>query len=124
MSNKQRLSQNQLVNDILDPNGDGEFSDDEHGGAFFSSTAFCEDGKCVQDGAAGDQTIASTFKMKFNGQWKQLHKMGERMCCSQNWIRNFNTEIGGGHAWTVDRNQLIPSENFKVINWLEKVIVN
>ena len=28
MSNKQRLSQNQLVNDILD-NGDGEFSDDD-----------------------------------------------------------------------------------------------
>ena len=25
-----------------------------------------------------------------------------------------------GHAWTVDKNQLIPSENFKVINWLEK----
>ena len=60
----------------------------------------------------------------FNGQWKQLHKMGERMCCSQNWIRNFNTEIGGGHAWTVDKNQLILVKTLKLSIGLEKADSN
>ena len=95
MSNKQRLSQNQLVNDILDPNGDGEFSDDEHGGAFFPVPHFVKTANACKDGAAGDPDHCFNIQnTKFNGQWKQL-PMGERMCCSQNWIRNFNTEIGG-----------------------------
>ena len=89
-----------------------------HHGAFYTSTEFFKDGECV----CHSSNIASCTDLENAdnlNQWKLLGNIGRKMCCSQNWIRQFNEENGGGHEWTVDRNQLIPSENFKQINWLK-----
>ena len=75
---------------------------------------------CVLGAAAFDEGCLGLRRTRQTRQWKMLQRLGRRMCCSENWVRNFNAEIGGGHEWSVDKNQLIPSENFKQINWLRE----
>ena len=116
MSQTTRNSQVALYKDFFDDRS-------THLGAVYPSTDGCEEANgscgCTSVSDTGCFNITTQIGRKF-GQWRTLQSLGKKMCCSQNWVRNFHAEIGGGHEWSVDKNQLIPSENFTQINWLPK----
>ena len=118
MSSKERLTQVAMYKDFLEDNPN-------HLGATYPSTQGCEDGNCGCKNVSGSGLSKGCFSIedsenKHKNQWKTLQRMGRKMCCSENWIRNYHTDLGGGHEWTIDKKQLIPSENFKQINWTKK----
>ncbi|MBT3586243.1 MAG: hypothetical protein HN509_15150 [Halobacteriovoraceae bacterium] len=57
---------------------------------------------------------------KLVNQWRNLSTTLERTCCSGHWIRNFDKDDnGGGHRWEAGREQSIPKESFRCVNWLQ-----
>lgn len=56
-----------------------------------------------------------------NNQWKTFHLQASRMCCSKNWVRNFDTTNGGGHNWGPTKKQRVNKTNFSCYNWSEEV---
>lgn len=60
----------------------------------------------------------STEKMRqILGQFKTLDAVNSRTCCTQNWVRSFATENGGGHAFAKTKMQNIDKAMFKHISW-------
>jgi len=52
-------------------------------------------------------------------QFNTFNEVATRTCCSQNWVRNFNSEDnGGGHLWGPDKTQQIPKESFRCYNYI------
>jgi hypothetical protein len=50
-------------------------------------------------------------------QFKTLDALNQRMCCTQNWVRNFATTNGGGHRWVSGKLQTINKSMFRGLNW-------
>tara|TARA_R110002072_G_scaffold276051_1_gene437549 strand:- start:299073 stop:304058 length:4986 start_codon:yes stop_codon:yes gene_type:complete len=50
-------------------------------------------------------------------QFNTYNAGNERTCCSENWIRHFSDEQGGGHTWSPSKMQTIPKNSFKCMNW-------
>lgn len=51
------------------------------------------------------------------GQYKTLDTLNQRTCCTQNWVRSFHPENGGGHNFANTKMQTINKEMFKHISW-------
>jgi hypothetical protein len=66
----------------------------------------------------GDPFILLTTEIK---QYNTLHLNNTRMCCTNNWVRIFSDENGGGHTFTGQKQQNFNKENLKVLSWGEKV---
>jgi hypothetical protein len=54
-------------------------------------------------------------------QWKTFHLQSSRTCCSENWVRNFDSSNGGGHNWGPTKKQRIDKSNFQCYNWAATV---
>lgn len=50
-------------------------------------------------------------------QYKTLDAVNQRTCCTQNWVRSFDTTNGGGHKWTSSKLQTIDKKYFRSFNW-------
>jgi hypothetical protein len=50
-------------------------------------------------------------------QYKTLDAINQRTCCTQNWVRNFHQENGGGHAFSQTKLQTLDKGVFKNISW-------
>lgn len=51
------------------------------------------------------------------GQYKTLDTLNSRTCCTQNWVRSFATENGGGHGFAKTKLQNIDKGMFKHVSW-------
>lgn len=51
------------------------------------------------------------------GQYKTLDTINQRTCCTQNWVRSFATENGGGHTFAKTKMQTIDKAIFKHLSW-------
>ncbi len=51
------------------------------------------------------------------GQFRTIQTLGNKMCCSGHWVRNFHEENGGGHKWTPTKFQNIPADTLRCLNW-------
>jgi len=61
---------------------------------------------------------ATTKYDQIENQFKTLDTTNKRMCCTENWVRNFHaTANGGGHAFAATKLQNIDLEMFKNISW-------
>lgn len=60
----------------------------------------------------------STERMRqILGQYKTLDALNQRTCCTNNWVRSFATENGGGHAFTRAKMQTVDKAMFKHVSW-------
>ncbi len=50
-------------------------------------------------------------------QYKTLDAVNQRTCCTQNWVRSFHSENGGGHAFSMTKLQTLDKGVFKNISW-------
>lgn len=50
-------------------------------------------------------------------QYNTLHLNNSRMCCTNNWVRKFASENGGGHRFDGQKQQIIKKENLKTLSW-------
>lgn len=50
-------------------------------------------------------------------QYKTLDTINQRTCCTQHWVRSFDSSNGGGHAFTSGKTQSIDKTIFKHISW-------
>lgn len=56
--------------------------------------------------------------------YKTFHAMASRTCCSENWVRKFHEDNGGGIKWGgASKMQSIDKEIFKNISWNPKVSI-
>lgn len=61
---------------------------------------------------------SSTVRMQqILNQYKTLDTVNQRTCCTQNWVRSFATENGGGHKFSRTKMQTLDKEVFKNISW-------
>ncbi|MDD0852329.1 hypothetical protein HBN50_04430 [Halobacteriovorax sp. GB3] len=74
----------------------------------YPSMQVARDNKC--DSGCLD---VSTVKKQFN----TIDETAGRTCCSENWIRNFDTSIGGGHEWGPDKMQNFDKSSLRCYNW-------
>lgn len=51
-------------------------------------------------------------------QYKTLHTINERTCCTKSWVRSFAPENGGGHAFSKSKLQNIDKSMFKYVSWV------
>lgn len=51
------------------------------------------------------------------GQYKTLDTINQRTCCTQNWVRSFSTDNGGGHKFARTKLQTVDKEMFKHVSW-------
>ena len=74
---------------------------------------------------ASDKSFALSTKATSNTnrylqiltQYKTLDAVNQRTCCTQNWVRSFDTGNGGGHKWAASKMQTIDKANFRSLNW-------
>ena len=52
--------------------------------------------------------------------YEDFHAIASRTCCSQNWVRNFHQDNGGGHKWASGKMQSIDKSTLKTIAWNPK----
>lgn len=84
-------------------------------------------GPILQVCTATDRSTCSTaaggaaFTSVEDNQWKTFNLQASRTCCSRNWIRNFDSSNGGGHAWGPTKKQRINKANFQCYNWAAEV---
>lgn len=69
----------------------------------------------------GDSSGPVAFDNTLSNQWKTFHMQSSRTCCSQNWIRNFDSSNGGGHNWGPTKKQRIDKKNFQCYNWAAEI---
>lgn len=55
--------------------------------------------------------------LQIDRQFKTLDAINQRTCCTQNWVRSFHSENGGGHAWSKSKAQSVDKAMFKHISW-------
>lgn len=51
------------------------------------------------------------------GQFKTLDAINQKTCCTQNWVRSFASDNGGGHAFANTKMQNIDKAMFKHVSW-------
>ena len=51
------------------------------------------------------------------GQFKTLDAINQKTCCTQNWVRSFASDNGGGHAFVKTKMQNIDKGMFRNISW-------
>ena len=51
------------------------------------------------------------------GQFKTLDTINQRTCCTQNWVRSFASENGGGHKFVKTKMQTVDKAMFKHVSW-------
>ncbi len=64
--------------------------------------------------------VATDFSSRWNkiqSQFKTLDTVNQRTCCTQNWVRSFASENGGGHAFAKSKTQTLDKGVFKNITW-------
>lgn len=64
----------------------------------------------------GTLQIKDLTSSEYTKQYNTLHANNVRMCCSENWVREFN---GGGHQFTSDKAQQFT--DFKITNILKRL---
>lgn len=69
--------------------------------------------------STGDAQPVDQWK-QIQYQYKTLDTVNKRMCCTENWVRSFHTENGGGHTFDNTKLQSIDIEMFKYVNWNPK----
>jgi hypothetical protein len=50
-------------------------------------------------------------------QYKTLDTINQRTCCTNNWVRSFSAENGGGHRFARSKFQTIDKSIFKNVSW-------
>jgi hypothetical protein len=55
--------------------------------------------------------------LQIDRQFKTLDAINQRTCCTQNWVRSFHSENGGGHTWSKSKAQVVDKSMFKNISW-------
>ncbi len=50
-------------------------------------------------------------------QFKTFSLAAKKSCCSENWVRNFHDNNGGGHVWSSAKMQRISKASFNCLNW-------
>ena len=53
-----------------------------------------------------------------NNQFGTLNEIGNKTCCTGNWIRQFHKNNGGGHSWHPLRMQNFRQDSFRCLNWI------
>ena len=62
--------------------------------------------------------VSTAAKLKqILGQYKTLDTVNARTCCTQNWVRSFASDNGGGHAFTRTKMQTVDKTMFKHVSW-------
>jgi hypothetical protein len=51
-------------------------------------------------------------------QYETLTTVASRTCCSENWVRDFSTERGGGHDWRPEKMQQVSIGNLECLNYI------
>lgn len=62
-------------------------------------------------------TSSSNRYLQIQTQYKTLDAVNSRTCCTQNWVRSFDTSNGGGHKWAQSKMQNIDKSKFRAFNW-------
>lgn len=61
----------------------------------------------------------NAFK-QIQSQYKTLDALNQKTCCTQHWVRNFDSTNGGGHRWGAGKLQTIDKSMFRGYNWGKK----
>lgn len=64
-----------------------------------------------------DAVTTSDRLKQILGQYKTLDTVNSRTCCTQNWVRSFASDNGGGHAFARTKMQTVDKTMFKHISW-------
>lgn len=64
-----------------------------------------------------DDPSATERMRQILGQFKTLDTINQRTCCTQNWVRSFASENGGGHGFAYTKMQNIDKAMFKHVSW-------
>ncbi len=67
--------------------------------------------------SSGYTTFENRFR-QIQAQYKTLDAINQRTCCTQNWVRSFHAQNGGGHTWGKGKTQNIDKKSWKNVNWL------
>lgn len=90
----------------------------------YSLNAIIEEGKSLiepsDNACAGTCADISPSPNDYQNQFTKIRDIGNKMCCSGHWVRNFNkTENGGGHEWSPAKMQNgWKKEAFSCMNWI------
>ncbi len=68
-------------------------------------------------GLSVDAVSASARLKQILGQYKTLDTVNSRTCCTQNWVRSFASDNGGGHAFSRTKMQTVDKTMFKHVSW-------
>ncbi len=85
-----------------------------------SSSTYYLGGEDTNNDSIIDTATIDANDSRFINQYKTLHAHNTRMCCSNSWVREFNS---GGHQFTGERGQEYASsmvETFRALSWLPK----
>jgi len=55
-------------------------------------------------------------------QYKTLDALNQKTCCTQHWVRNFDSTNGGGHRWVAGKLQQMNKSIFTGYNWAKKTV--
>jgi hypothetical protein len=64
-----------------------------------------------------DAVSTSARLKQILGQYKTLDTVNSRTCCTQNWVRSFASDNGGGHAFNRTKMQTVDKTMFKHVSW-------
>ncbi len=64
-----------------------------------------------------DNTTPALRLSQILSQYKTLDTVNSRTCCTQNWVRSFHSDNGGGHAFNRTKMQTVDKTMFKHISW-------
>ncbi len=59
----------------------------------------------------------SSANLSLEGQYKTFDTIASRTCCTQNWVRNFHSDNGGGHHWTQSKMQGFNKSGLRCLSW-------
>ena len=80
---------------------------------------------CDPDGVTASKAFAlsvdaidtSARLKQILAQYKTLDTVNSRTCCTQNWVRSFASDNGGGHAFNRTKMQTVDKTMFKHVSW-------
>ncbi len=65
-----------------------------------------------------DNSISIPLDVSFIlSQYKTIDTMNAKTCCTTHWVRNFDTNLGGGHTWERSKSQFFNKKIFRSLSW-------